>query len=62
VKYIEILFDGPPSPEQKSLADVNAPSGASMDIGEWIDKGDGLWALRITPADIAEAKDRGEKA
>lgn len=53
--YIDVLFDGPPSHESGRFVEVEAPDGSSINAGEWIDRGDGLWALRIPRFDIAAA-------
>ena len=53
---INIVFDGPPGPEAGRFVEVETDDGASINAGEWIDRGDGLWALRIT------ALPEGEKA
>ena len=45
---INIVFDGPPGPEAGRFVEVETDDGASINAGEWIDRGDGLWALRIT--------------
>lgn len=45
--YIDVLFDGPPSHESGRFVEVNAPDGRSIKAGEWIERDDGLWALRI---------------
>jgi hypothetical protein len=50
--YIDIVFDGPPSERSGRLIEVESPAGKSIRIGEWIDRGDGTWALRITRDDI----------
>ena len=47
VGYIDVVFDGPPSHESGRFVEVEDPSGASIGVGEWIDRGNGLWALRI---------------
>lgn len=49
--YIDIVFDGPPSHESGRFVEVENPQGESIRVGEWIDRGDGLWALRISPKD-----------
>lgn len=46
-RYIDVVFDGPPSHESGRFVEVEDPSGRSVNAGEWIDRGDGLWALRI---------------
>lgn len=45
--FIDIVFDGPPSNESGRFVEVENPQGQSISVGEWIDRGDGLWALRI---------------
>ena len=45
--FIDVVFDGPPSHEAGRFVEVEDPNGASIAVGEWIDRGDGLWALRI---------------
>ena len=46
-KAINIIFDGPPSHEAGRFVEVETDEGTSIHVGEWIDKGDGFWALRI---------------
>lgn len=50
-KYIDIVFDGPPSHESGRFVEVENQDGHSISIGEWIEREDGFWALR-TPVDI----------
>lgn len=45
---LNIIFDGPPSPPFGRFVEVENDAGQSLNAGEWIDKGNGLWALRIT--------------
>ncbi len=45
---INIIFDGPPSHESGRFVGVETDDGKSINAGEWIERGDGLWALRIT--------------
>lgn len=47
-KPINILFDGPPAAESGRFVEVELDDGTGVNAGEWIDRGDGLWALRIT--------------
>jgi hypothetical protein len=44
--YIDIVFDGPPSHESGRFVEVEDATGASINLGEWVDCGD-LWRLRI---------------
>lgn len=50
--YIDIVFDGPPGPNTQghhcNFVEVETPDGRSVSVGEWIDRGDGLWALRMS--------------
>lgn len=45
---INILFDGPPGAESGRFVEVELDDGRSVNAGEWIQRPDGLWALRIT--------------
>jgi hypothetical protein len=45
--YIDIVFDGPPSHESGRFVEVEDETGKSITIGEWLDRGDGFWVLRI---------------
>jgi hypothetical protein len=45
--YIDIVFDGPPSHESGRFVEVEDASGKSISAGEWIERPDKLWALRI---------------
>ncbi len=56
MKHYDILFDGPPSHESGRFVEVNDETGGSICIGEWVERDDGLWALRIPNyADVEEA-------
>jgi hypothetical protein len=45
--YIDIVFDGPPSPEGPRFVEVEDPRGKSINFGEWVQRPDGYWAHRI---------------
>jgi len=45
--FVDVVFDGPPSHESGWFVEVENESGASVKAGEWIDRGDGYWALRL---------------
>ena len=46
-RMIDIVFDGPPGPEAGRFVEVENESGASIGFGEWVERDDGFWALRI---------------
>lgn len=46
-RYIDIVFDGPPDRDGPRFIEVEDETGKSIEIGEWIERGNGLWALRI---------------
>jgi hypothetical protein len=48
--YVDVVFDGPPGHESGRFVEVEDASGVSVKVGEWIDRGDGMWALRIPGA------------
>ena len=45
---INIIFDGPPGPEAGRFVEVENDAGESISIGEWSEREDGFWSLRIT--------------
>ncbi len=47
-KPINVIFDGPPGPKPGRFVEVETDEGASINVGEWIKRKDGFWALRIT--------------
>ncbi len=46
-ELLDVVFDGPPSHEPGRFVEVENMDGASVRVGEWIDRGDGYWALRL---------------
>lgn len=50
-KHIDIVFDGPPSHESGRFIEVENDQRHSIRFGEWIDRGDGYWVLRIEQKD-----------
>lgn len=47
MKYLEIVFDGPPSHESGRFVEVENEHGCGVKVGEWVDRGNDLWALRL---------------
>jgi len=45
---IVIIFDGPPGPKSGRFVKVETDDGKSINAGQWIEREDGYWALRIT--------------
>ena len=45
---VDIVLDGPPNHEPGRFVEVEDMSGAGVRVGEWIDRGNGYWALRIS--------------
>ena len=46
-KYIDIVFDGPPANESGRFIEVEDENGHGLSFGEWVERPDGYWALRI---------------
>lgn len=44
---IDVVFDGPPGHESGRFVEVEDADGRSLSFGQWIDRGDGTWALRF---------------
>ena len=47
MKTVDIVFDAPPGPTAGRFVEVEDENGASINLGEWIERDDGYWALRI---------------
>jgi len=47
-KAINIIFDGPPGPEAGRFVEVETDDGKSINAGDWKQRDDRYWALRIT--------------
>ncbi|MFA5898828.1 MAG: hypothetical protein WC829_06910 [Hyphomicrobium sp.] len=45
---IRVVFDGPPGPVSGRFVEVETPDGRSINTGEWVERPDELWELRIT--------------
>ena len=59
---INIVFDGPPGPEAGRFVEVETDDGRSINIGEWSNRPDGYWVLRITQLPNAAPVRRGERS
>ena len=46
-RTVDIVFDGPPGPVAGRFVEVEDESGASIRFGEWVERDDGYWVLRI---------------
>ena len=49
---IDVVFDGPPSAESGRFVECEDLQGNSIKVGQWIEREDGFWALRISPSTI----------
>jgi hypothetical protein len=47
VDAVNIIFDDPPGPESGRFIEVENDEGKGIGVGEWKERKDGLWALRI---------------
>lgn len=54
VGALNIVFDGPPASESGRFVEVETDDGASVRVGEWIDRGDGTWALRLPAPPVVD--------
>lgn len=48
---IHFLFDGPPGPEGPRFIESETPDGKSVNAGEWHERPDGFWELRVYTQD-----------
>jgi hypothetical protein len=54
--HIDIVFDGPPGPEGPRFVEVEDEQGRSIKIGEWVQRDDGYWVLRIKREQLPVAR------
>lgn len=47
-KYVDIVFTSFPAPSGCEFVEVEDRMGKAIRLGEWVDRGDGTFALRIT--------------
>lgn len=47
MSYVDIVFDGPPTHEPGRFVEVENSEGVSIRFGEWVERTDGFWALRL---------------
>jgi hypothetical protein len=52
--FIDVVFDGPPDHDRPGLIEVEDHNGFSINAGEWIQRSDGHWVLRIKPEVFTE--------
>jgi hypothetical protein len=45
--YVDIVFTGPPDEQPPGFVEVEDTEGRSIRFGEWIERVDGHWVLRI---------------
>lgn len=58
---VDVLFDGPPSHQPGRFIEVETLDGRSVRAGDWIDRGDGYWALRLDVRLAASTPDTGSE-
>jgi hypothetical protein len=51
-QYVDIVFDGPPGHHSGRFVEVENSDGMSIKFGEWIQRPDGYWVLRLKPSDL----------
>ena len=51
--FVDVVFDDGPGANAGRFVEVEDEAGRSIRIGEWIDRGNGMWALRIPRRIIA---------
>lgn len=54
---LHFVFDGPPGPEGPRFVECETPEGKSVNAGEWHQRADGLWELRVATTVPAEPTD-----
>ena len=66
VEAVHVVFDGPPGHDAGRFVECETPDGRSFNAGEWHERSDGFWELRIKCAppssDVAELVEALDKA
>jgi hypothetical protein len=44
---VDIVFTGSPGPESPQFVEVEDDHGRSIRYGQWVERDDGAWVLRI---------------
>lgn len=58
--HIDIVFDAPPRAVAGRFVEVEDSAGNGIKLGEWVERSDGYWALRIpTPQTSTTDDERG---
>lgn len=52
--FIDIVFDGPPSHISGRFVEVEDPDRKSISVGDWIERDDGHWVLRLAVKHVAD--------
>ena len=47
IQTIDIVFDGPPSHQSGRFVEVENAEGHSIRVGEWLQRPDSYWVLRL---------------
>jgi hypothetical protein len=47
-RFLHFLFDRPPGPEAPRLIEVNDDEGKSVEAGQWEERDDGKWELKVS--------------
>lgn len=58
---LHFVFDGPPGPEGGRFVECETPDGCSVKAGEWHERADGLWELRVPRLQSAPAMEDVER-
>ena len=54
VTTVDIVFDGPPGHKSGRFVEVENEEGASVSVGEWVERDDGFWVLRMPTVTYTE--------
>lgn len=54
MRYVDIVFDGPPSDRAPRFVEIENDKGISIRLGEWLEREDGFWVIRIPSDDYGE--------
>jgi hypothetical protein len=55
MSHIDVVFDGPPDHQMPRFIEVENEQGQSIKIGDWLQRPDGYWVLRIASMRVLDS-------
>lgn len=53
--FVDVVFEGAPGPDGLRFVEVETEHGAGVKLGQWLERHNGQWVLRVAIGDVAKA-------